>query len=178
MALLQAFRRPTGLRQTLASAILLAGMAGTVGTALLFQHVGGFIPCALCLGQRVPYYVAVPVALLALVSAAGRGKAAITRLLLLCVGLLMVWSLYLAVFHAGVEWGAWPGPTDCASVPGGDLLGGDLLSAIDAVRPPSCDKAAGRFLGLSFAGWNAIASALFAGLALSSAFARADRFTR
>ena len=47
---------------------------------------------------------------------------------------------------------------------------------IDAIRPPSCDEAAGRFLGLSFAGWNAVASALFAAVALRSAVAKADRF--
>lgn len=176
MALTDRFQRPTGFRQTLASGFLLAGTAITVGTALLFQYVGGYIPCALCLQQRIPYYVAIPLALVAFVAAAGRAPALLTRLLLLAIGVIMMVSLYLGVFHAGVEWGYWPGPTDCAQVGGGDLGGGDLLSAIDAIRPPSCDEAAGRFLGLSFAGWNAVASALFAAIALRSAVAKADRF--
>lgn len=175
MNLITSLARPTGFRQTLASAILLAGTAITVGSALLFQHVGGFIPCALCLEQRIPYYVAIPIALAAFVAAAGRAAGWMTRLLILAIGFIMLVSLYLGVFHAGVEWQFWQGPADCAQVSGGDLAGGDLLSTIDAIRPPSCSEAAARFLGLSFAGWNAVASALFAAIGLRSAFAKADR---
>ncbi|MEF2546378.1 disulfide bond formation protein B [Aurantimonas sp. E1-2-R+4] len=176
MGMTERFQRPTGFRQTLASGFLTAGTAMTVGTALLFQHVGGYIPCALCLEQRIPYYVAIPIALVAFVAAAGRAPAVLTRGLLLTIGLIMLYSLYLGVFHSGVEWGFWPGPADCGQVGGSDLMGGDLLATIDAIRPPSCDEAAGRFLGLSFAGWNAVASALFAAVALRGAVAKADRF--
>ncbi|MBP0614960.1 disulfide bond formation protein B [Jiella mangrovi] len=176
MAVSELFRRPTGFRQVLASGFLLAGMAITVGAALLFQYVGGYIPCALCLTERIPYYVAVPVALVAFVAAAGRAPAPLTRGLILLIGLIMLVSLALGVYHAGVEWHFWPGPSGCAQVGGGDLSSGDLLADIDAIKPPSCDAAAGRFLGLSFAGWNAVVSALFAAIALRSAFAKADRF--
>ncbi|EAU41263.1 hypothetical protein FP2506_00810 [Fulvimarina pelagi HTCC2506] len=169
--------RPTGFRQSAAATILLIGTTITVGSALLFQYVGGYIPCALCLEQRIPYYVAIPVALAAMVAAGGRAKPVLVRGLLIGLGLLMLWSLYLAVFHAGVEWGYWPGPVECASAgAAGDLMGGDLLATIDAVRAPSCDEAAGRFLGLSFAGWNAIASAILASIALGASRARADRY--
>ena len=149
------------------AAVLVLGLAATVGTALLFQHVGGYIPCALCLQQRTPYYVALPVALLALVLALAKvGPAALPRILFAVVGLLMLWGMSLAIYHAGVEWQFWAGPTDCASGAGGDLMTGDLLGSIDAVRPPACDRAAGRFLGLSFAGWNVLASAFWALVAL------------
>ena len=50
-------------------------MAATVGTALGFQHIGGYIPCKLCLEQRMPYYVGVPLMALAVAvvdAAAGR----------------------------------------------------------------------------------------------------------
>jgi disulfide bond formation protein DsbB len=50
--------------------------------------------------------------------------------------------------------------------------GNGILDQIDKVVPPSCDKAAGRFLGLSFAGWNAVASAVLAGIAFAGAFTR------
>lgn len=166
--------RQTGFRQSAAAIVLLIGTTLTVGSALLFQYVGGFIPCALCLAQRTPYYVAIPVAFAAMIAAGGRAKPVLVRGLLIVLGLLMLWSLYLAVFHAGVEWGYWPGPAECAGG-GGDLMGGDLLTTIDAVRAPSCDEAAGRFLGLSFAGWNAIASAVLASIALGASLARADR---
>ena len=46
------------------TALFLAGaMAAGVGTALGFEHIGGFIPCKLCLEERIPYYTGVPVAL-------------------------------------------------------------------------------------------------------------------
>ena len=176
MALSDIVRRPTGFRQVLASGFLFAGMTITVGSALLFQYVGGYIPCALCLTERLPFYIGVPIALVAFVLAAGRAPAPFTRLLIFLVGLVMLVSLGLAIYHSGVEWHFWAGPTSCAQSGGADLSSGDLLASIDAIKPPSCDAAAGRFLGLSFAGWNAVVSALFAAIALRSAFAKADRF--
>ena len=60
--------RPVGFRQSAAAIALLIGTTLTVGGALLFEHVGGYIPCALCLTERIPYYVAIPVALIAAVA--------------------------------------------------------------------------------------------------------------
>jgi len=51
-------------------------------------------------------------------------------------------------------------------------LTGDLLSSLDAVRPPSCGEAALRVLGLSMAGWNVIAAAILAFAALRTALRR------
>ena len=85
----------------------------------------------------------------------------------------MVWSLFLGIRHSGVEWGWWAGPTDCGAVSGpADTGGKGVLDAIDAFVPPSCDTAALRVLGLSFAGWNAVASVILAVIALRGAFAR------
>ncbi len=158
-----------GKTQTAGAALLFAGMVATVGTALGFQHIGGYIPCKLCLEQRIPYYAGIPLMALALAAALLKLPAPIARGLLLAGGLLMLWSLYLGGFHAGVEWGWWPGPTDCGVV-APPPQGGSLLDAIDAVVPPSCDEAAGRFLGLSFAGWNVVASAVLAAIAFVAAF--------
>ena len=59
----------------LTAAFLMLAMAATVGAALGFQHLGGYIPCKLCLAQRTPYYVGIPlmaVAVLAAARCAGR----------------------------------------------------------------------------------------------------------
>lgn len=175
MSEIRSVQGPAGFRQTLASWFLALGMTAVIGGALLFQHVGGYLPCALCLEQRTPYYIGVPLAFLAAIAALLRARPVVIRGLLLAVGLLMLWSLGLAIYHAGVEWQFWPGPADCAAPAGADLSG-DLLSSLDAVHPPSCTTAALRIFGLSLAGWNAIASLVFAVVALRSAFARADRF--
>ena len=168
-------RRPSGFRQSVSAALVGLGMAATVGGALLFQHVGGYMPCALCLEQRTPHYIGIPLAILAFAAARLRAPAILTRGLLLVVGGLMLWSLALGVYHAGVEWSFWPGPTDCAAA-GSMNLSGDLLQSLDTVHPPSCSEAALRIFGVSLAGWNAILSAILAAIALRGAFAPGDRF--
>ena len=111
-------------------------MAATVGTALGFEHIGDYIPCKLCLDQRVPYYVGVPVMALAALSATLRWPPLLTRGLLLAGGLLMVWGLYLGVSHAGVEWGLWAGPTDCGAVAApADTGGNGVLDCHRQFRP-------------------------------------------
>lgn len=163
---------PTGTTQTIGAALLALGMAVTVGAALAFQHIGGYMPCKLCLEQRLPYYIGIPVMVLALASALLKGPAMVTRLLLLAGALLMTWSIWLGGFHAGVEWDWWPGPLDCGVVaaPEGS---GSLLDQLGSVIPPSCDEAAGRFWGLSFAGWNVVASLVLAAIAYVAAFRKA-----
>ena len=151
----------------------------TFATAVLagawaFQIFGGYQPCALCLQQRLPYYIAIPVALLAIVLAIRAGQNRLTRALFLALVLLFFVSLFLAIRHAGVEWKWWLGPVGCGA--------GDLTTAIAPLGsenadpdliPVFCDEAALRFLGLSFAGWNAVASLILLIAALKGAFTRA-----
>lgn len=162
----------TGRTQTIGAALAAAGMAVTVGTALAFQHLWGYIPCKLCLEQRIPYYIGIPVMLLALAASLLKLPPLVTRGLLLAGALLMSWGIWLGGFHSGVEWGLWAGPADCGVVaaPEGS---GSLLDQLDTVIPPSCDEAAGRFLGLSFAGWNVVASLFLAAIAYAAAFRKA-----
>jgi len=69
-------------------------------------------------------------------------------------------------WHAGVEWGFWPGPAGCAGAPtqrAADMS--DFLRQIEATRLVRCDEVALRIIGLSLAGWNAVISAGVAALA-------------
>ncbi|KQU74136.1 hypothetical protein ASC75_21845 [Aminobacter sp. DSM 101952] len=162
---------PSGRSQTLTALFLAVAMAVVVGTALGFQHIGGYMPCKLCLEQRTPYYVGVPLMALAALSSAMHWPAWLTRALLALGGLLMLYGLYLGAYHAGVEWRWWSGPTDCAAVSGTvDTGGKGLLDVLNEVVPPRCEDAALRVLGLSFAGWNVLASAFLAVVALRGAF--------
>jgi disulfide bond formation protein DsbB len=162
----------TGRPHLMGAALVAVGMAATVGAALGFEHIGGYIPCALCLEQRTPYYLGIPVMLAAFLSAGLKGPAVLTRGLMVAGGALMLWGLYLGARHAGVEWGWWAGPADCGVVVPMDTGGRTALDALDAFVPPACDVASGRFLGLSFAGWNVVASAILATMAFRFAFAR------
>ena len=38
---------------------LLAIMVAVIATVLAFEHLGGFIPCKLCLEQRQPWYIGI-----------------------------------------------------------------------------------------------------------------------
>lgn len=160
----------TGL--TLTALFLMVAMAVTVGTALGFQHWGGYIPCKLCLEQRIPYYIGVPLMAVAALSSLLGAPRLLTRGLLAVGGALMLWGLYMGVYHSGVEWGWWAGPTDCGAVDAGVDANRSVLDMLDDVVPPSCDKAALRVLGLSFAGWNAIASLVLAAVAFRGALLR------
>lgn len=156
----------TGLR--LPAVAVLVGAAATVGGALVFQHGLGYVPCKLCLAERVPYYLAVPLAALALVLP-GRGA----RLALGLIALAMLYGAGLGVYHAGAEWGVWAGPGDCGGGSGANPAEvGDFLDALKATRPVDCTAAAWRLLGLSLAGWNALIAAALACVAGSAALRR------
>ena len=82
----------------------------------------------------------------------------------------------LGVYHAGAEWGFWEGPATCATTAQGiSQNAGDLLGDLDAKKPPSCTEASLRVLGLSFAGWNVIASLILAAIAFAGVRAKKAR---
>ena len=72
---------PSGRRQTLTALFLTIAMAAVVGSALGFEHIGGYIPCKLCYEQRIPYYIGAPVMAAALVAALLGAPTRLTRLL-------------------------------------------------------------------------------------------------
>lgn len=152
------------------AAVVTLGMVVTVGGALAFEHLGGYIPCALCLLQRDPYYYGIPVGIAAILAAGSKAPAWIVRSLLALVGLMMLVGAGMGVYHAGVEWSFWEGPATCAtSSPGITTNAGSLLDNLNAFHGPSCTEASLRVLGLSFAGWNVIASLVLAAIAFIGA---------
>jgi disulfide bond formation protein DsbB len=162
-------RLDLSLRQS-ALAIAL-GAAATIGGALVFEHGWGYIPCKLCLIQRNPYYLAIPLALVAAVL-----PPKWTRAGLWLLALVFVVSAGLGAYHAGVEWGFWAGPSDCGGAPASAGNMGDFLSQLQTTRVVSCTEAAWRFLGLSLAGWNVLISLALAAFAAVMAYeGRAER---
>ena len=65
----------------------------------------------------------------------------------------------IGVYHAGVEWGLWPGPQDCTGALTKPPSIQDFLKQLETVKVVRCDAVAIRILGLSLAGWNAVISA-------------------
>jgi disulfide bond formation protein DsbB len=148
---------------------VLALTGGVILVALGFQYVGGYAPCELCLAERYVYYAVLPVLFVALALLAGARRAFATALFLL-VALAFLFGAGLGAYHAGVEWNFWPGPAACTAGPGTvSTDAGALFSGLEKVRVPRCDVAPWHFLGLSFAGWNVVASLALACGALATA---------
>ena len=140
----------------------------TLAGAWFFQLVLDIRPCPLCLEQRYAWYLAFPLgAVLAVAAARGAPRAALMAgLAILALALLA--NAWLAGYHAGVEWGFWPGPTECSG-PVLDLgKAGSLFENLDKVKVIRCDDVQWRFLGLSLAGYNGLLSLAAAGIAIWS----------
>jgi disulfide bond formation protein DsbB len=150
-------------RLALTALVILVVAAATILSALAFEHIGGYQPCALCLMQRTPYYIGIPVAAAALLAAFFGAPRALAALLFGVFLALMLYNAGLAAYHSGVEWGFWEGPAACApSVGVGSAA--DMLSQLQTTTAPSCTEAVWRLFGLSFAGWNVLVSGLLAAL--------------
>jgi disulfide bond formation protein DsbB len=132
----------------------------TILTALAFEHFGGYAPCPLCLEERYAYYFAVPASAFAYLFARGRSTG-LARILLVLIALAFLANMAAGIYHAGVEWKWWPGPTQCTGA--FELKWGE--GGIVDTPVIRCDEASWRLLGLSFAGWNAVVSALLAAIA-------------
>jgi disulfide bond formation protein DsbB len=155
----------------LISLAILAGALASAGGAFLFEAFG-YVPCELCLKERIPYYAALPLAALAALFAL-RGSRNLLRAALASLALVFSASAALGAYHAGVEWGFWPGPAECSGVLVRAASVSDFLKQLENVKVVRCDSAALRILGLSLAGWNAVISAGLAALAMLGL--RADR---
>ena len=147
--------------------VLLASVV-TILIALAFEHFGGYRPCQLCGWQRYAYYFAIPATLAALSPVGARWRR-LPGLLLRCVTIAFAANALLALYHSGVEWHWWAGPTSC----GGTTVelstsAGGMLESLENSRVIRCDEAPWRLAGLSFAGWNIIVSAALGVLALKA----------
>ena len=150
--------RPLGLA-------LLIGVVGVaaVGAAWVYQSLG-YAPCELCLKERLPYYAAVPVALATAIAATRGSRTAVLAgfgLIILC----FMAGTALGLYHAGVEFKLWAGPTECSGVTATPADVGDFFKQLDSVNVVRCDVPAIKVMGLSLAIWNALICLGLLGLA-------------
>jgi disulfide bond formation protein DsbB len=132
-------------------------MALIIIGAFAFEHIGGFLPCKLCLAQRVPYYGGTPLMLIAALLFHKNHLSG--RFVVLFVILLMGYGMILAIYHTGVEFSMWQGPQDCsAAVQKISNNVSELQNSLNKVTPPSCTKPALYVFGVSLAFWNSIIS--------------------
>ena len=155
-------RRALDKKAALAAFVLgLATILGAWGS----QLIGGLFPCELCLEQRWAYYWGLPL-LAAVLVFWNRLPLTVWYLAMAVVAAIFLWGAYMGAYHAGVEWGFWPGPTSCTGT--GTAIDFNQLNDINAARIVPCDVVQFRFLGISLAGYNALISLAIVGLLLTS----------
>lgn len=143
----------------LTGAVALALVLGALG----FQYIGGYPPCEMCHWQRWPHIAA---AIVGLIGGGLLQTRIVDRRFALPVALLTLALVAISggigVYHAGVEWKFWPGPTACTS----NYVPGEVVDLTHMARAVMCDRAAWRLFGISMAGYNALISLGTAALGL------------
>ncbi|NBX03926.1 MAG: disulfide bond formation protein B [Alphaproteobacteria bacterium] len=136
--------------------LALAGFsAAMLATALIGQYGFNLHPCHLCILQRYPYAAIIALGLLGFFVI--KSPKIQKNILLLCIALLFV-DGSIAFYHAGVEMGIFPGPSDCTSSGKTGQTIEEIRAEIMGAPLVACDQAMIHILGLSMAAWNAIAA--------------------
>lgn len=132
--------------------------------AHIFEYLG-YAPCDLCLKQRLPHWVNLGIAIMALF-VLWRGLKNIALLFLLAMAGALSATAGIAAYHVGVEQKWWQGPSACSANsfdPNANI--DDLLAQIQGSVIIPCDQATWSLFGVSMAGYNFListAAALFA----------------
>ena len=157
---------------SMALLVLISSLA-TILSAWFIELVLGIKPCHLCLIGRMPHYAGIAIALLAVfVTGRSSPSPSISRALLAMLTLVFLTGTAIAVYHSGVEFGVFQGPTDCTGAIEKPVAIQDFLKQLETVKVVRCDEVAMRIFGLSLASWNAV---ICAGLTLLAALGMASK---
>ncbi len=154
----------------LLAALILTASAATIGGAWAYEALG-YLPCELCYKERIPYYAAFALAPLAVI-AAQTGRAKLARAAFLVMAALFAADAALSIYHSGVEWKIFPGPSDCSGAPSVAGSMDDFMKQLKTVKVVRCDEPALFVLGLTLANWNVLITTALAGLAAMGARSR------
>jgi disulfide bond formation protein DsbB len=139
--------------------------AATLLGAWYFEFVLKLPPCELCLKERIPYGVIIPLSLLMAIAAIVRAPPRLLAVGFIVIIIAALGGAALGTYHAGVEWQLWAGPAECTG-PLTDLKGGGpLLRQLQSINVVRCDEAAWRLFGISLAGYNVAISLALAAIA-------------
>lgn len=149
-------------RPWLAPAGALLASAAMLASAWGFQLLGGLQPCALCLYQRWPYWIVLGLAAVTLILGKRLGRSGYAALMVAAAATFLA-GAGIAGFHTGVEQHWWPGLQSCGGAihPGASL--DDLKRQLLAAPVVRCDEVPWSLFGISLAGYNFLASLIFAG---------------
>ena len=150
---------PFKLKSYMAAVLALIIALGSIAGAWYIEIFLEVKPCKLCLEQRYSYYIGIPLIVLSLWPLVKTPEKWVGHVFLALASLVFLAGGVLATYHSGVEWGFWPGPTDCTGSIEQPAALADFLKQLETVKIARCDEVAMRIFGQSLAVWNAIISA-------------------
>ena len=130
-------------------------------SAFYLEYFHGALPCDLCITERwfdgaIIGYSFIIILII--------NKALISNKLLILIGAILWLSSSLAgLYHFGIEMNFWTGPDACSS---NIDFSKDTLTYLLNKSHIKCDEIMFEILGLSLAGWNALASLFISLLAI------------
>jgi disulfide bond formation protein DsbB len=122
--------------------------------AYMFQFIG-YAPCKLCMYQRIPYFILVPLSILGLWQKTGHCYIKIAITVILTAEILM------AGFHTGVEHGIFTLKMSCNSAASSATDVEQFRKLLETAPIAACDKPTLFILGLSITAWNLLYSTFF-----------------
>src|SRR3984957_7007278 len=143
--------------------------AATILGAWFFEYVLKYPPCELCLEERLPYHIVIPLSLLLTIAALVQAPQKILTVGFIAVLIVLICGAVLGGYHAGVEWHFWAGPTACTGSLNNLNSGGSILNQLQSINVVRCDEAAWRLLGISLAGYNVLICLTLAAIGLCGA---------
>ncbi len=144
---------PRRLYPLLALAFSAAALAG----AYIAQYGFELEPCILCLYQRIPFALAVVLALVALF------RPDFAKIIMALMIAVFVFEGLLAFYHVGVEQHWWAAATGCSSSGEISKSPAEMLKNLQKSIPKPCDEVDWTILGISMAAWNVLFSGFLAG---------------
>ncbi len=143
--------------------LLLFSVVSLLG-ANIAEYGFGLLPCHLCLYQRVPHYIVLPLIVIALLLP----KNSIFYTVITSLGaIIILGGAGIAAYHVGVEQGIIVTETSCAdAVIAPDATLKQMREQLFATPGIPCDTPQFIFLGLSMAAWNLLASLIVGSTAL------------
>lgn len=154
-----------------AFAIFVISTATILG-AWFFEYAVKQAPCPLCLEERIPYHIVIPLSLLTAIAAYVRAPPKLLAVGFVAILVAVACNVVLGSYHAGVEWHLWAGPTDCTGTLSDLKASGSLADQLHSFNVVRCDEAGWRLLGISLAGYNALISLALTAIAGYGLFAR------
>lgn len=144
--------------------IILAASIATLLGAYIFEYGFGYLPCHLCLIERIPYMVAIVATLAILVITRGTNFGFIPVALLALCALAFAIGAGISLYHTGVEYKWWAGPSSCSGS-GMATSFEELQAQLNSnIRAPRCDEPAWTLFGISLAGANFLISLALLGV--------------